>query len=135
MGPISVSLPKPNEPWDSHASRATRPAPIAAMNATVSTVDSKNVNHRMGSRMAIQSSRWFSPSRKNHQPARTPARTGNTTTAEAYSHGSPSGSAANGGKCGNAPNAFSNGEVIVPSPTENPAPLAHAAAHTIMLGR
>ena len=130
-----MSRPIPSEPWDSHASTETSPAPTAAMNTTVSTVESRNVIQRRGRRMAIQSSRWFSPSRQNHQPASRPATTGMASTPGAKAHGSPVGTAASTGTSGRGPSAVWNGDVVVPAPRENPAPVAQASAQTTMLGR
>src|SRR6478735_7194230 len=133
-GPMSVSRPMPAEPRANQASAAaSRPAtaPIMAPRTSVETVA---VNQRALTLMESHSSKWFSPSRRNHQPARTPARAGTTRATNPYSS-APEGNAANTGMEGSGPTAVSSGPAWEPTPSAKPEPDVQASANTARLGR
>ena len=95
-GPMSVRRPMPAEPRASQA-RPAASSPATAPTMTPSArVETAAVNQRARILMESHSSKWFSPSRRNHQPARTPASTG-TTRATKPKSSDPAGRAANTG--------------------------------------
>ena len=66
---MSVSRPMPAEPRASQASPAASSPATAPIIAPRTRVDAAAVNQRARTLMDSHSSKWFSPSRRNHQPA------------------------------------------------------------------
>ena len=124
----------PPEPWASQASPAAS-SPATVPTITPSTrVETVAVNQRARILMESHSSKWFSPSRRNHQPANVPAMTG-TTSAAAPKSSDPAGSAANTGIEGSGPTAVPSAPAWEPTPRAKPAPDVQARANTARLGR
>ncbi|MDI2022273.1 hypothetical protein PJL18_02806 [Paenarthrobacter nicotinovorans] len=97
-------------------------------------MDTVAVNQRALILMESHSSKWFSPSRRNHQPARMPATTGNAS-AMAPKSNCPAGRLPRIGTAGSGPTEVPSGPAVEPMPSEKPAPEDHDKAKITRLGR
>ena len=134
VGPRSVSRPTPSDPVDSQKGRMASAAVASATNTPRARVDRVSEAQRRGIFRESHSSKWFSPSRSSHQPARKPPATGRSRNSQDHAGSSPTGSAVSTGMAGCGPTRVCRGATTDPIPRLNPAPVVHANVHIARFG-
>ena len=132
-GPISVNGPAPSDPLDSQPSmNDTNPVNIPT--STPSPIaDTGRERARTRILRATHSSKWSSPSRKNHSPAKNPAPTG-TISAPYPMNPRFWGMAPTEGNRGSACTVECASPTFVPAPNDSPEPVDQAMECMTILG-